>query len=185
MATIRILLVDDHAIVAKVIYRCWQNSPTYKWLPKRQMAFRLISVLRNAGPMWWLPIFLCPESADLNSFPASNNAMRTRRCWCSACIKIQALLCRPAARVPWVTSPKAVRRKCCCVRSARFIGRHTLSADIAQLLALEKLGNERMALETLTVREFEILRLLVEARTERILRKSSTSARKPSATAIT
>jgi two-component system invasion response regulator UvrY len=45
-----------------------------------------------------------------------------------------------------------------------YCGRHTLSADIAQALALEKLGNERMALETLTVREFEILRLLVEAR---------------------
>jgi DNA-binding NarL/FixJ family response regulator len=46
-----------------------------------------------------------------------------------------------------------------------YCGRHTLSADIAQALALEKLGSERMALETLTVREFEILRLLVEART--------------------
>ena len=39
-----------------------------------------------------------------------------------------------------------------------------MSADIAQALALEKLGTERMALETLTVREFEILRLLVEAK---------------------
>lgn len=46
-----------------------------------------------------------------------------------------------------------------------YAGRHTLSADIAQALALEKLGSERIALETLTVREFEILRLLVEART--------------------
>jgi DNA-binding NarL/FixJ family response regulator len=46
-----------------------------------------------------------------------------------------------------------------------YCGRHTLSPDIAQALALEKLGSERMALETLTVREFEILRLLVEART--------------------
>ena len=44
-------------------------------------------------------------------------------------------------------------------------GRHTLSADIAQALALEKLGSDRIVLETLTVREFEILRLLVEART--------------------
>ncbi len=63
-------------------------------------------------------------------------------------------------------------------------GRHTLSADIAQALALEKLGNERVALETLTVREFEILRLLVEARTTKDIAKSLTSARKPSATAI-
>lgn len=43
-------------------------------------------------------------------------------------------------------------------------GRHVLSADIAQALALEKLGSERLALETLTVREFEILRLLVDGR---------------------
>ncbi|EIC27909.1 response regulator [Methylomicrobium album] len=43
-------------------------------------------------------------------------------------------------------------------------GRHALSPDIAQALALEKLGSERMALEALTVREFEVLRLLVEGR---------------------
>ncbi len=46
-----------------------------------------------------------------------------------------------------------------------YAGHRFLSADIAQALALEKLGSERIALETLTVREFEILRLLVEART--------------------
>ncbi len=46
-----------------------------------------------------------------------------------------------------------------------YAGHHTLSPDIAQILALEKLGTEMLALETLTVREFEILRLLVEART--------------------
>jgi two-component system, NarL family, invasion response regulator UvrY len=44
-----------------------------------------------------------------------------------------------------------------------YHARQTLSADIAQALALEKLGTERMALDTLTVREFEILRLLVDA----------------------
>jgi len=43
-------------------------------------------------------------------------------------------------------------------------GRTVLSCDIAQSVALEKLGSERKALETLTVREFEILRLLVEGR---------------------
>jgi len=41
--------------------------------------------------------------------------------------------------------------------------KYTLSADIAQALALEKLGTDNAALEQLTVREFEILRMLVEA----------------------
>jgi two-component system invasion response regulator UvrY len=45
-----------------------------------------------------------------------------------------------------------------------YAGRLTLSADIAQALALEKLGGDNIALQELTVREFEILRLLVEAR---------------------
>jgi DNA-binding NarL/FixJ family response regulator len=41
--------------------------------------------------------------------------------------------------------------------------KYTLSADIAQALALEKLGTDASALDQLTVREFEILRMLVEA----------------------
>lgn len=41
-------------------------------------------------------------------------------------------------------------------------GRHALSADIAQALAIEKLRGERVALESLTVREFEILLLLLD-----------------------
>ena len=41
-------------------------------------------------------------------------------------------------------------------------GRRTLSPDIAQALALEKTGHETTVLESLTTREFEILRLLAE-----------------------
>ncbi|MDD5581136.1 MAG: response regulator transcription factor [Methylobacter sp.] len=43
-------------------------------------------------------------------------------------------------------------------------GRLTLSADIAQALALQKLTGNDIALQELTVREFEILRMLVEAK---------------------
>lgn len=45
-----------------------------------------------------------------------------------------------------------------------YQGRHSLSADIAQALALEKLACGKQALEQLTAREFEILRMIVEAR---------------------
>ena len=45
-----------------------------------------------------------------------------------------------------------------------YAGRITLSADIAQALALEKLGGDSIALQELTVREFDILRMLVNAR---------------------
>lgn len=47
--------------------------------------------------------------------------------------------------------------------------KHTLSADIAQALAMEKLGQEQSALDQLTVREFEILRLLVDAKSSQAI----------------
>ncbi|MCB1745576.1 MAG: response regulator transcription factor [Gammaproteobacteria bacterium] len=43
-------------------------------------------------------------------------------------------------------------------------GRRFLSADVAQLLAFERFGDARGALDTLTVREFEVLRLLLAGR---------------------
>jgi two-component system invasion response regulator UvrY len=45
-----------------------------------------------------------------------------------------------------------------------YQGRPALSPDIAQALALSKLGSGDQALAELTVREFEILRMLVDAR---------------------
>jgi DNA-binding NarL/FixJ family response regulator len=50
-------------------------------------------------------------------------------------------------------------------------GRHTLSPDIALALALEKSDHEGLALESLTVREFEILRLLAAAKSTKEIAK--------------
>ena len=44
------------------------------------------------------------------------------------------------------------------------MGRQYLSADIAQQLALERFGSESKLIDELTVREFEVLRLLVDGR---------------------
>jgi len=44
-------------------------------------------------------------------------------------------------------------------------GKYSISADIAKALAMEKVSNNEAALDQLTVREFEILRMLVEAKT--------------------
>jgi len=45
-----------------------------------------------------------------------------------------------------------------------YAGRRVLSPDMAQALALEKTSHEKTALESLTTREFEILRLLAEGK---------------------
>lgn len=51
-------------------------------------------------------------------------------------------------------------------------GRIALSADIVQALALEQLGGENGALAELTIREFEILRMLVEAKSTNDIAKT-------------
>jgi DNA-binding NarL/FixJ family response regulator len=53
-----------------------------------------------------------------------------------------------------------------------YNGRSILSADMAQSLAMEKLGSQQNALDTLTAREFEILRLLVEGRSNEDIAKT-------------
>lgn len=45
-----------------------------------------------------------------------------------------------------------------------YQGKYSISADIAQALAAEKLADTETTLDELTVREFEILRMLVEAK---------------------
>lgn len=47
-----------------------------------------------------------------------------------------------------------------------YRGHRILSPDMAQALALEKSGHEYLALESLTTREFEILRMLSESRSK-------------------
>lgn len=47
-----------------------------------------------------------------------------------------------------------------------YAGQHILSPDMAQALALEKSGHEYIALQSLTTREFEILRMLAESRSK-------------------
>ena len=59
-----------------------------------------------------------------------------------------------------------------------FEGRIALSADIDHELALSRLGHEKMAVEDLTAREFEVLRLLLaEKTTAQIAAALSISAR--------
>ena len=59
-----------------------------------------------------------------------------------------------------------------------YAGRHSLSTDIAQALALEKLGSDASALNNLTGREFEILRLLVTGATPEDIARTLSISRK-------
>ncbi|MCQ8119166.1 response regulator [Methylomonas rosea] len=171
--TINILLVDDHAIVRegyrsliskqadlKVIAEAANGTDAYLLFKERQpdvvvtdltmpglSGLELISRLKQRD-----------RKARILVFSMHQNPSFARQA------------CRAGA-LGYVSKNSAPDILLRAIRDV-YLGRHILSADIAQALALEKLGNEATALNSLTAREFEILRLLIEANTQEQIAKT-------------
>jgi len=166
MNGIKILLVDDHAIVRE----------GYRSLLKKQPGLDVVAEAADGAEAYALFKEHAPDVVIMDlSLPGQGGlSVIARIKQRSATAKILvfsmhqqpsfALQAARAGALGYVTKSSAPD---VLIRAVYEVhqGRHTLSADIAQALALEKLGGERNALETLTVREFEILRLLVDAKT--------------------
>jgi len=165
MTMINILLVDDHAIVRE----------GYRALLAKQSGLRVVAEAADAVQAYQLFKEYRPDVVvtDL-SLPGSSGLEligRIKQRCAEARILVFSMHQNPsfavqasrAGALGYVTKSSAPEVLLRAIHEVHA-GRHTLSADIAQALALEKLGGDRRALETLTVREFEILRLLVEAR---------------------
>ncbi|MGR9088589.1 MAG: response regulator [Gammaproteobacteria bacterium] len=163
MSDIGILLVDDHAIVRE----------GYRALLCRQAGLHVVAEAGDSARAYQLFKQLRPDLVICDiSLPGSSGLeliVRIKQRRSDARILVFSMHQNPGFAVQSIragalgyvskSSPpeellRAIRDVCA--------GRHALSNDIAQGLALAKLGGERAALENLTVREFEILRLLVE-----------------------
>lgn len=166
MATIKILLVDDHAIVREGYRALLAKQPGLQVVVEAADGTQAYQRFKECSPDVVITDLSMPGISGLELIS------RIKQRDANAKILVFSMHQNPgfamqasrAGALGYVTksSPPEVLLR--AIREV-YCGRHTLSADIAQTLALEKLGSERMALETLTVREFEILRLLVEART--------------------
>ena len=165
-ATIRILLVDDHAIVREGYLSLLVKQPGLQVVAEVADGIQAYQRFKECSPDVVITDLSLPGISGLELIS------RIKQREAKAKILVFSMHQNPgfavqasrAGALGYVTKsspPKVLLRAIHEV----YWGRHTLSADIAQALALERLGSERMALETLTVREFEILRLLVEART--------------------
>jgi two-component system invasion response regulator UvrY len=160
---ISILLIDDHAIVRE----------GYRALLAKQTGLQVIAEAKNAIQAYQLFKQYQPDLVITDmSLPGSSGLQliaRIKQHSVDAKILVfsmhqnpafaeQALRAGALGYVSKSSEPEVLLRAVQDVYS----GKHMLSPDIAQLLALEKLGSERLALQTLTVREFEILRLLMD-----------------------
>lgn len=181
MPCIRILLVDDHAIVRE----------GYRGLLAKQTDMTVVAEAGNAEQAYQQFKTCLPGVVITDiSLPGSSGLELITRIkqhsddakilvfsmHQSPGVAVQALR---AGALGYVTKSSEPEMLLQAIRDI-YTGRHVLSADIAQLLALEKLGHEQLALESLTAREFEILRLLVAGKSHaeiaRILHISAKTA---------
>lgn len=162
---IKVMLVDDHAIVRegyrsllqkqdniKVIAEASDGAEAYLSYKKYQpdIVIMDISMPGQSGLEVISRIKLLDVNVKIIVFSMHQNPSFAE----------QATRAGALAYVTKSSDPEVLIRAIYDVQQ----GKYTLSADIAQALALEKLGTNSAALEKLTVREFEILRMLVEAK---------------------
>ena len=166
MTTIRILLVDDHAIVREGYRALLAKQPGLQVDAEAADGVQGYQRFKECSPDVVITDLSLPGISGLELISRikqrnANAKILVFSMHQNPGFAVQASRAGALGYVTKSSPPEVLLRAIHEVYS----GRHTLSADIAQALALEKLGSDRMALETLTVREFEILRLLVEART--------------------
>jgi DNA-binding NarL/FixJ family response regulator len=170
--TISILLVDDHAIVRE----------GYRALLSKQTGMRVVAEAGDGAQAYQLFKEHEPNLVITDiSLPGSSGLAliaRIKQRRADARILVFSMHQNPgfaeqairAGALGYVSKSSPPEELLRAIGEV-YAGRHVLSADIAQALALEKLGSQRSALETLTLREFEILRLLVAGRSNEDIAK--------------
>jgi DNA-binding NarL/FixJ family response regulator len=162
---IKIMLVDDHAIVREGYRSLLQKQPDFEVVCEASDGNEAYSQYKQHQVDVVVMDISMPGQSGLKVIE------RIRQYDAKARILVFSMHQNPsfalqatrAGALGYITKssePEAL------IRAISQVARdkHTLSADIAQALAMEKLGQEQSALDELTVREFEILRLLVDAK---------------------
>ncbi len=161
--TISILLVDDHAIVREGYRALLAKQPCMQMVAEAVDGVQAYQLFKEHQPDVVITDISLPGISGLEVITRIKNRCADAKILVFSMHQnpgfvVQAIRAGALGYVTKSSPPEVLLR---AIREV-YAGRHTLSSDIAHALALEKLGSERIALETLTVREFEILRLLVE-----------------------
>lgn len=164
MNTIRILLVDDHAIVREGYRSLLEKQSEFEVIAEAADGQQAYVEYKRCNPDLVIMDISLPGQGGLEAIARIKQLNSYAKILVfsmhqSSNFAIQATRAGAMGYVTKSSDPEVL------IRSIREVinGQHSLSADIAQALALEKLGTDTQLLESLTVREFEIFRMLVEA----------------------
>jgi len=169
-ASINILLADDHAIVREGYRSLLQKQPGLKVIAEAADGVEAYTLFKSCAPDVVIMDLSLPGPSGLTTIARIKQRNADARILVFSMhqhpsFAVQAMRAGALGYVTKSSAPEVLVRAVYEV----YQRRPALSADIAQALALEKLGADRNALETLTAREFEILRLLVEAKTPEVI----------------
>lgn len=162
---ISILLVDDHAIVREGYCSLLSKQPNMRVVAEASNSVDAYQLFKEYEPDVVITDLTMPGMSGLEVIGRIKQRNRNAKILVfsmhqNPSFALQA--CRAGA-LGYVTKSSSPETLLQAIHEV-YAGRHTFSSDIAQALALEQLGSEAIALDTLTTREFEILRLLVEAK---------------------
>ena len=165
MSQVGILLVDDHAIVRAGYRTLLTKQPELQVLAEAANVAEAYILFKQHQPELVITDISLPGSSGLELIVRLKKHRESSKILVfsmhqNPAFAAQAIRAGALGYVSKSSPPEELLR---AIREV-LAGRHVLSADIAQGLALEKLGGAQGTLETLTLREFEILRLLVEGR---------------------
>lgn len=164
MAAISLLLVDDHAIVREGYRSLLSKQPGLSVLAEAQDGAQAYQLFKDCRPDVVMTDISLPGMGGIELIA------RIRQRETRAKILVFSMHQNPsfavqasrAGALGYVTKSSDPSELLRAIPEV-YAGRHYLSADIAQALAMAKLDYGHYALDSLSVREFEILRLLVAA----------------------
>jgi len=167
---IRILLVDDHAIVREGYRALLAKQPGLEVVAEAENGIQAYRYFKESNPDLVIIDLSLPDISGWEVISRiKQRAPKTKVLVFTMHQQTSfALKATHAGALGYVTKSSPPDTLLRAIHDV-YAGRPALSPDIAQALALARLGGEHSALETLTVREFEILRLLLEANSTEVI----------------
>ena len=166
MSKLAVLLVDDHAIVREGYRALLAKQPGMTVVAEACDMPSAYTAFKASHPDVVITDITLPGSSGLELISRIRQRCADARILVFSMHQSPAIALKAvhAGALGYVTksSPPEILLRAIVDVAAR---RHTLSPDIAQALAIDRLKGNRMALDTLTVREFEILMLLIGGQT--------------------
>lgn len=162
----KIMLVDDHAIVREGYRAILQKQRGLDVIAEAADGIEAYDLFKNLRPDLTIMDLAMPGIGGVESIRRMRQWDPTARILVftmhqNAAFAVQAIRAGARGYVTKTSPPEVLVRSVFDVLD----GKTSLSPDIEHELALSRLGEETVAADVLTAREFEVLRLLLAGRT--------------------